>query len=310
MRITVMGTGGVGGYFGARLAAAGEDVVFVARGAHLAAIRQDGLRVESIKGDVRIFPAQATDRPEEVGTVDWVLCAVKAWQVGEAAEAMKPMVGPRTTVLPLQNGVEAADQLTSVLGKEAVVGGAAWIAAHVVSPGLIRHPAIEPRVALGELGGPPSPRVQAMRDAFDRAGVAVEASADIRAVLWTKLLFISSISGVGAVARAAAGEVREVPETRALLAAAMREVEAVARALGVTLAPDVVEKTLAFVDGMPPATTASMQRDIWDGRPSELEAQNGAIVRLGRQAGVPTPTHAFLYSALLPQERRARRSKH
>jgi 2-dehydropantoate 2-reductase len=296
MRIAVMGAGGVGAYFGARLAAAGEDVVFIARGAHLAAIRDAGLRLESIKGDVHVFPARATDRPDEVGPVDWVLCAVKAWQVVEAAEAARP----------LQNGVEAADQVAGVLGGDSVVGGAAWIASHVAAPGVVRHSAIEPRVALGELGGPPSARVETMRDALARAGVVAEAAADIRAVLWTKFLFISSISGVGAVARASAGGVREVAETRALLVAAMRETEAVARALDIRLAPDVVERTLQFIDGMPPATVASMQRDIWDGRPSELEAQNGAIVRLGRKVGVPTPTHAFVYASLLPQERRAR----
>jgi 2-dehydropantoate 2-reductase len=306
MRIAVMGTGGVGGYFGARLAAAGHDVAFIARGAHLAAIRERGLRVESVKGDVDVAPARATDRPEDVGPVDWVICAVKAWQVPEAARSIRPLVGRSTSVLPLQNGVEAAGQLAEVLGADRVVGGAAWIAASIVAPGVVRHAGIEPRVAVGEPGGPPSARVHAIRDAFLEAGVEAEAVADVRAVIWTKFLFISAVSGVGGVTRAPAGETRAVAETRALLVSAMAETAAVGRAHGVALAADVVEKTMAFVDAMPAATTASMQRDVVAGRPSELEAQSGAIVRLGRAVGVPTPTHAFLYAALLPQERRAR----
>ncbi len=306
MRIAVFGTGGAGGYFGARLWAAGEDVAFVARGAHLDAIRAQGLRVESILGDVHVQPARASDRAEDIGPVDWVLCGVKAWQVGAAAEAMRPLMGAGTAVLPLQNGVEATDELARVLGSAHVVGGAAWIASQVAAPGLIRHAAVEPRVTLGELDGSASPRVQALHAALVRAGVRAEVAADIQAVLWAKMAFIAAVSGVGAVARVPIGETRAVPETRALLVAALDEAAAVARARGVAIAPDQTEKTLAYIDGLPVHTTASMQRDIEAGRPSELEAQNGALVRLGRAAGVPTPTHAFLYAALLPLERRAR----
>jgi 2-dehydropantoate 2-reductase len=306
MRIAIFGTGGAGGYFGARLAAAGEDVAFIARGAHLAAMRAHGLRVESILGDVHVHPARATDRPGEIGAVDWVICGVKAWQVGEAAEAMRPLIGERTAVLPLQNGVEAAQELTRVLGAEPVVGAAAWIAAQVAAPGLVRHVAVEPRIALGELDGRASPRVQALHAALVRAGVRAEIAADIQAVLWSKLAFIAAVSGVGAVTRVPVGEARAVPETRALLVAALEEAAAVARAHGVGVARDLVVGTLAFIDGLAPHTTASMQRDIEAGRPSELEAQNGALVRLGRAKGVPTPTHAFLYASLLPLERRAR----
>lgn len=306
MRVAIFGTGGAGGYFGARLFQCGEDVAFVARGAHLHAIRERGLRVESISGDVHVQPARATDRPAEIGPVDWVICGVKAWQVADAAEAMRPLMGPGTAVLPLQNGVEAADQLAAVLGREHVVGGAAWIASHVAAPGVIRHIGVEPRVVLGELDGRASARVEALRDALARAGARAELSADMRGVMWAKLVFIAAVSGVGAVTRAPVGESRALPETRRLLLAALEETAAVARAHGVALAPDVVATTLGFIDQLAPHTTASMQRDVAEGRPSELEAQNGAVARLGRAVGVPTPAHDFIYAALLPLERRAR----
>jgi 2-dehydropantoate 2-reductase len=306
VRVLVYGTGGVGGYFGARLAAAGEDVVFLARGAHLAALREQGLRLESILGDAHIRPVQATDRPEGAGAVDVVLLGVKAWQVEEAAQALSPVLGPDAFVLPLQNGVEAPDQLAAVLGKDRVIGGACWIVAERRAPGVIRHAAVEPRVVIGELDGAASPRVEALRDAFARAGVRCEATDAIRRVLWTKFLFISGVSGVGAVTGLPAALYRAVPETRALLTAALEEVAALARAHGVSLAKDAVADTLRFIDGLAPTATASMQRDILEGRPSELEAQNGAVARLGRARGVPTPAHDFLYAALLPRERRAR----
>lgn len=306
MRIAIFGTGGAGGYFGARLAQAGEDVVFVARGAHLQALREHGLRLESIRGDVHLRDVRATDRPDEIGPVDWIVCGVKTWQVNEAAQAMRPLIGAHTAVLPLQNGVEAASQLAAVLGPEHVVGGAAWVAAHVAQPGLIRHVGVDPRVVCGELDGRVTRRVEAVREALARSGTRAEVSSDIRGVMWAKFVFIAAVSGVGAVARVPVGEARAVPETRHLLECALGETAAVAREHGVTLAADVVTTTLAFIDQLAPHTTASMQRDIADGRPSELEAQNGAVVRLGRAVGVPTPTHDFLYAALLPLERRAR----
>ncbi len=306
MRIAVFGTGGAGGYFGARLAAAGEDVAFIARGAHLAAMRAHGLRVESPRGDLHLVPVRASERAADVGPVDFVVCGVKAWQVADAAADMRPLMGAETAVLPLQNGVEAAPQLARVLGPEHVLGGAAWIAAQVAAPGLIRHVAVEPRLVFGELDGRRSARAESLREAFARAGERAEIAADIQAVLWAKLAFISTVSGVGAVTRAAVGETRALPETRALLVAALEECVAVARAHGVALAPDTVGGTLGYIDALPAHTTASLQRDVADGRPSELEAQNGAVARLGRERGVPTPTHDFLYAALLPQERRAR----
>lgn len=306
MRIAVFGAGGVGGYFGGRLAQAGEEVVFIARGAHLEAMRANGLRVDSLQGDFTVHPVHATDAPAEVGKADVVLVAVKAWQVPEAAAAIQPMLGKATFVVPLQNGVEAPEQLAAVLGKECVLGGLCHIVSYIAGPGHIRHAGIEPHIAFGELQGRKSERAEALKATFNRAGVWAEVPDDIQAAMWEKFLFIAAISGVGAVTRAPAGVMRRLPETRGFLESAMKETAIVGRGHDVNLPEDVVEETLAFIDNLPEGATASMQRDIIEGRPSELHSQNGAVVRLGAEVGVPTPTHAYLYHALLPQELRAR----
>lgn len=303
----MFGAGGVGGYFGGRLAEAGESVAFVARGAHLEALRQGGLRVDSIAGDFVVHPVEAADDPARIGPVDLVVVATKAWQVPEAARALGPLLGRDTFVLPLQNGVEAADQLAAEVGPERVLGGLCRILAFVAGPGHIRHPGIPPRVEFAERDGRKSERVEGLRAVFERArGLSVHVPADIEAAVWEKFLFIAPVSGVGAVTRLPVGVFRTVPESRGLLAAAMAEVWALARARGVALPDDAVAKTLGYVDSMPPESTASMQRDILEGRPSELEAQTGTIVRLGRAASVPVPSNAMIYAALLPLERKAR----
>ena len=306
MRFAIFGSGGVGGYYGARLAAAGEDVTFVARGAHLAAIRSEGLRVTSINGDVHVNPARATNEPSDIGQVDFVISAVKAWQVPEAAAAMRPLLGPETAVLTLQNGVEAGDQIRAEAGAWRVVEGATWIMSFIEAPGHIRHAGVEPRIVLGERDGTASVRVESIRACFESAGVKCEVAPDIAAVLWEKFLFIAAVSGLGAVTRLPVGGYRDVPQARRLLTAALEETAAVARAEGVKLPDKVVAKTLAFLDALPPESTASMHRDIAAGRPSELESQSGSVSRRGRRAGVATPVHDFLYAALLPLERRAR----
>jgi len=306
MRVAVFGTGAVGGYFGGRLAQAGEDVVFIARGERLRALRDHGLRVDSLKGDFALHPVQATDDPASAGPVDVVLVGVKAGQVPEAARAMRPLVRPETFVVPLQNGVEAPAQLAAVLGAEHVVGGLCRIVSLVVEPGYLRHAGLEPYVAFGELDNRPSARTERLRQAFARAGVTAEIPSDIQVAMWAKFLFIASFSGVGAVTRAPAGVLRELPETRRMLEQAMREILAVAQARGIALPETTISNTMTLIDGLPPDGTASMQRDLMAGRPSELESQNGAVVRLGQEAGVATPLHAFLYHSLLPLELRAR----
>ncbi len=306
MRIAIVGAGGVGGYFGGRLALAGHEVTFIARGTHLEAIRRSGLRVDSIDRNFIISPAQATDDIESVGPVDAVLVAVKSWQLPDAAVAMRPLVGPDTVVLPLLNGVEAADQLGAVLGTGHVLGGLCRIIATLEGPGHIRHGGLDPTIVFGELDNRRSNRVQQLARALEGAGVAARIPPDVHVAIWEKFMLIATWSGIGAVTRAPIGVWRGLPGTRVMAASALEEVHAVAHARGIALAADRVTKTLEFLDSVPAAGTASMQRDVIEGRPSELEAQNGAVVRLGAEAGVPTPTHAFLYSSLLPQELAAR----
>jgi 2-dehydropantoate 2-reductase len=307
MRIAVFGAGAVGGYFGGRLAQAGHAVVFIARGAHLEAMRRDGLVVRSTSGDFALCPVEATDAPAGVGRVDVVLVAVKAWHVREAGRAMLPMLGDASFVVPLQNGVEACDELAEEVGRERVVGGLCRLISVLEAPGRIRHAGVTPRIEFGEPDGRPSARVDALRAAFGAAaGVTAVVPADVAAAIWEKFLFIAPFSGVGAVTRAPAGAMRAVPETRGLLESAMREVHALALARRVAVREDAVARTLGFVDGLPADATASMQRDLIEGRPSELEYQNGAVVRLARPAGVPVPVNAFLYASLLPAELKAR----
>jgi len=306
MRIAVFGTGAVGGYFGGRLAQAGEDVVFIARGEQLRALLMQGLQVDSIKGDFLVKPVHVTDDLAEAGKVDVVLVGVKAWQVPEAAEAMRPLVGPETCVVPMQNGVEAPSQLVAVLDAQHVLGGLAKIISFIVGPGHIRHAGAEPYVAFGELDNRPSERSEQLRQAFVRAGVKVEIPPDIQAALWDKFLFVVSLGGVGAVTRAPIGVLRSVPETRQILEQAMYEIFSVAQAREIALPEDVIDKTMAFVDNLPPGGTTSLQRDIMEGKPSELAAWNGAVVRLGQEVGVITPLHTFIYNSLLPLELRAR----
>jgi 2-dehydropantoate 2-reductase len=307
MRIAIFGSGGVGGYFGGRLAEAGEDVFFLARGEHLRAMRRGGLAVESTAGDFQIPRPRATDDPAEVGPVDAVLLCVKAWQVPEAARAIGPLLGPETFVVPLQNGIEAAEQITDEIGPGRVVPGLCKILSYLSGPGKVRHAGVDPWIAFGEEDGSPSPRVAELRRAFEGSrGVRVEVPSDIRVALWEKFLFIAPFSAVGAVTRMPAGVVRSIPETRRMLESAMREVVSLARASGVDLRDDSVARTMAFVDGLPAAATSSMQRDIIEGRPSELSSQSGAITRLSKAAGLPAPVNEFLYASLLPSERRAR----
>lgn len=306
MRIIVYGTGGVGGYFGGKLAQSGEDVWFIARGEHLRALQTSGLKVESPKGDFHLEIVQATDQVQQIGPADVVLMCVKAWQVPESAQAIQSVIGPETFVVPLENGVEAPDQLIAVLGKEHVLGGLCRIASQLAAPGFIRHLGIEPSIAFAELDSKPSQRSQLLLKAFEKAEVKAEIPADIWVALWIKFMFIAAVSGLGAVARVPIGVFRSLPGTRRILQEVMQEIGMVARAQGVNLPADSVEKTMALIDSLPESTTASMQRDIMEGRPSELEAQNGAVVRLGEKYGIPTPANRFLYECLMPQELKAR----
>lgn len=306
MKLAVVGVGGVGGYFGGRLAQAGHEVYLVARGDHLAAIRANGLQVRSTLGDFSVRPAGATDSPAAVGPVDAVLVGVKSWQLPAAAATLGPLLGPETPVVPLLNGVEAADVIAAAVGREHTLAGLCRIMAEITAPGVISHAGLQPSLAFGELDNARTPRAEALLAAFKQAGVRADIPADIELAVWEKFLLICTWSGLGSVTRVPIGAWRALPETRALAAQVLAEAAAVARARGVAVAPGSEEKIMGFLDAVPAEGTASMQRDIMEGRPSELEAQNGAVVRLGAAAGVPTPANSFIYAALLPQERAAR----
>lgn len=306
MRIAIFGAGSVGGYFGGRLSQAGEDVVFIARGEHLNAMLTNGLRVDSINGDFAVQPVQATDDPFKIGKVDVVLVGVKAWQVPEVAEAMRPMIGPKTIVLPMQNGLEAPAQLTEILGEQHVLGGLCGLFCYVKGPGHIVHAGIDPFVKFGELDNHRSQRVEQLLDSFKRAGVKAEIPPDIQIAMWMKFLFITVWSGMGAVTRAPIGVWRSLPETRRMAELNLQEIITVAAALDISLPEEALQTAMNMYDSQVPKSTASLQRDVMAGRPSELDAQIGAVVRFGQEAEVAIPQHTFIYYSLLPMELRAR----
>lgn len=318
MRIAVYGCGGVGAYFGGRLAQIGQDVTFIARNESLSAMRSNGLKVGSIAGDFNLERVQVTGNPAEVGQVDYVLCCVKSWQVTAAARAMRPLIGENTLVIPLQNGVEAPTELASILGPAKVLGGLCAIVAFQASPGHIKHSGANPLIRFGHLDNRPDPRVNELSEIFNHcSGLKSSIPDDIRVAMWQKFMLITPWSGLGAVSRAPIGVLLEQPETRKLLREATEEVYRLGIALDVPLPDDSVDSTMSTLEGITPNSTTSMQRDLVRGRPSELDAQNGAVVRLAHEAGVDTPLNRFMLFSLRSLELRARgalsfnrRSKH
>ena len=298
MNFAIMGSGGVGGYFGGRLAAAGFDVAFIARGAHLEAIRAAGLRIESPLGEALIHPARASDSPADIGPVDTLLFATKLWDTEAAAEACRPLVGPETAVISLQNGIDAADRLAAVLGRDRVMGGVSQIAAVIKAPGVIAHNSDFARITFGEFDGLRSPRAEGLLAALEAAGIEATLSDDIVAAIWLKFIFLVAFSALTSITRLPIGPVREDPETRGLLVQIMSETAAVARAQGVTLDAGIVDTTLAFVDRTPATMRSSMAGDLARGNRLELEWLSGAVVRIGKARGVATPANAFIATAL------------
>ena len=299
MRIAVVGAGGVGGGYGAFLAKAGADVTFIARGAHLAAIKSNGLRLESPLGDIHLVSTQATDDPKRVGAVDVVLFCVKLWDVESAGAAIKPMVGPHTAVIPLQNGIDASERLVPMLGVQAVMGGVANIAATVMAPGVVRHTG-GLRMVFGELDGGASARGEAFAALCARAGVDGVLSRSILTDLWMKFILLASNASIMALARLPVGKLRDDPDIGPWFAAAYEEVTRVGRAAGVALPPDAVERTLGFNRSAPPHLIPSMAVDLLRGNRIELPWLSGKVVELGRKHGVPTPIHSLMYAMLKP----------
>jgi 2-dehydropantoate 2-reductase len=299
VRIAVIGAGGIGGYFGGRLAERDHEVAFIARGAHLEAIRSNGLSVASVAGDFEVAPAVATDDPADVGEVDAVLLGVKTWQLPAVLPQLPPLLGSDTAVITTQNGVEAPDQVAQAIGQEHVLPGVAKIFASVEAPGRIRHIGGPGNLTFGEWDDRPTERVRRLQEAFGDAGVIAR---DIWVELWFKLLFVVPFGTLGAAADANLGVLRSAPGTRRLLATLMAEIREVARAREVALPDNCVEVAMGFIDSQPAAGTTSLQRDIQSGRPSELEAWTGAVVRLGEQTGVATPVHDTIYQILRTRE--------
>ncbi len=299
MRVNVIGAGGVGGYFGGRLRAAGVPVGFLARGRHLEALRRDGLTILSELGDIRLPSVEASDRPEDLPPADLVVVAVKNWDTDEAGHAAARLRAPGGEVVSFQNGVEAWERLEQILGTP-VLGGVARVAAIIERPGVIRQTGVTRALTIGDFGGRCPEILERFRDAGERAGFEVVLSDDIRAAVWEKFLFLTSMSAIASATRLPAGPVRSNPATRGLLERAMREVEALARASGVDLPEDVVPRQMAFGDRIAPASTPSMLGDLRRGSRLELPWLSGAVARMGRERGVPTPIHEFAAAILDP----------
>jgi 2-dehydropantoate 2-reductase len=300
MRVAVIGAGGVGGAFGAALAQAGADVTFVARGAHLAAMRDKGLRVEGGRGETVVSPARATDDPATIGPVDFVLFCVKLWDVENAGAAIKPLIGPTTAVIPLQNGVDAAERLIPILGAPAMMGGVAQISATIAEPGVIRQVGTFMRLIFGELEGGKSARGEAFLALCQKAGFDATHSDQIMTELWMKFILLATNAALTAATRTPLGVLRDDPDIAPLFARASAEVAAVGRARGVKLPEDAVERVVGFTRTSPPTMMASMAHDLIRGNRIELPWLSGKVVALGRELGVPTPVHEVLYAVLKP----------
>jgi 2-dehydropantoate 2-reductase len=295
----MMGSGGVGGFFGGRLAHAGYDVSFIARGAHLAAMRERGITIENEpQGDIRVPKVRVTDDPATLGPVDLIVFSVKLWDTEAAARQIKPLVGPNTGVLSLQNGVIKDDILRREFGEAAVMGGVCYVATHISRPGVIHQTGTMQRIVLGEYDGRSSERAQFLHEALRKAGVNAELSGDVRRAIWEKFVFLVALSATTTAMRSTIGPIRENPRTRAFLLQIMREAVAVGRAHGVALPEDYAEGRLAFADGLPADMTSSMHHDLERGKRLELEWLSGGVVQLGRAVGIPTPANGAVCDIL------------
>ena len=304
MKIAIMGSGGVGGYFGALLHRAGQQVWFIARGEHLRAMQAGGLRVTSVLGDFTIR-VNATDNPIEVGAADLVVFGVKSYDTEAAATFMRPMVGPTTAILCVQNGVDNEEKLAAIYGERAVLPGVVHIFSVVSAPGVIAQTGGPRKITFGEPDGSITPRVERIFEVFRKAEINCRISTRILADLWEKFLLICALGGMTALTRAPIGEIRSCPESRAMLQAVMEEVAAVARAKGIALPADAVEQVMRFTADMPPGGRASLYHDLAAGKRLELDALSGAVVRFGEAIGVGTPMNRAIYAALKPHDLKA-----
>ncbi len=305
MKIAIIGAGGVGGYFGGRIANSGHMVTFVSRGEHFKAIRENGLKVLSISGDFIIDKVKVTDEIKNVGKVDLVLLAVKAWQVKEVAKQIKDIADDHTTVMPLQNGIMAAQELAVHLDKKNIIGGLCRIISKIEAPGIIRHFGVEPFIAFGELDNQKTDRTAKIKELFDNVGITSLIADDINEELWNKFMAIC-VSGLLAVTRSTYGTVRELKETRKMMNDLLGEIYEISFGEKIRLDNKIVEKTMLLIDSYPYESTSSLTRDVMAGRPSEIEYQNGTVVKLGEKYNINVPVNRYIYNCILPMELAAR----
>jgi 2-dehydropantoate 2-reductase len=308
MEIAIIGAGGVGGYYGAKMAKAGYNVLFVARGEHLKAIRENGLQIKSIHGDFSVNPARVTDKVTDLGGSDFILLAMKAWQVAEVAQELKGVIKADATILPLQNGVMAFDELSHELGSAHIINGLCRIFSKIESPGVISHLGFDPVIIFGEADNKVTDRVSALKEIFDHSGIKSRIAEDIQSELWKKFINICA-SGLLAVTRSTYGEIREIKETRQMMQALFEEIYVLSQEMGICIEDNFISRTMSFVDSFAYDATSSLTRDVLEGKPSEIEYQNGTVVKLAEQCGVHTPVNKFIYECILPMERRARDKK-
>ncbi|MGQ1910616.1 ketopantoate reductase family protein [Marinifilum sp. RC60d5] len=294
MKIGIIGTGGVGGYFGARLAAAGNEVHFLARGAHLKAIQEKGLQVKSIKKDVLIQPALASDLISDLSQCDLVIFACKAWQIREIAPQLAQSLQKKALLLPLQNGVLAADELSEFFDRKQILGGLCMIFSYIEAPGIIKHVGLqEPMIIFGELDQAKSERCELIRELLKKADIRCKLSDDIQSSIWQKFILIC-LSGVGTIANQGYGLIRETPESRSILIDVLTEVSQIAKAKNINLPENIVEKSMSIIDSYPADSMSSLARDVLSGKTSEIDYQNGTVVRFGKELGIATPANKFV----------------
>jgi 2-dehydropantoate 2-reductase len=308
MKIGIIGAGGVGGYFGGKLALSGYDVTFVARGEHLRALKENGLTVKSIYGDFKIESVNAAERIEDLKNTDLILICVKAWQVKDIAKKLKPVVNENTVVIPLQNGVLAIEELQEHLQDGNIAGGLCFIISKIELPGIINHFGIEPAIVFGEINNIKTERLNRIKEVFDRSFIKSKISDDIYADLWKKFITIC-VSGLLAVTKSTYGELRALKQTRKMMIDLLKEIYRLSQKIGINIKPDFVGKTVSLIDTYPFNSTSSLTRDVWEGKPSEIDYQNGTVVRFGQKYKVETPVNKFVYNCILPMELKARRKR-
>lgn len=307
MKIVVYGLGGIGGYFGARLMQSGNNVIFISRGITIDKVLSEGLILESIKGNIHLNNVRITDNIQSVGDADLILLTVKAWQIKEIASSLKPLVGKNTSIIPLQNGVETVDTLLEYYDESNILAAMCRLVAFKTDHNKIKHTDVEPSITFGELDNSESKRVQRIKKVLNDAGIHAIIPSDIHSMIWQKFMFVASTSGVGAVTRSTLGMVRSIPESRNLLKRSMEEIRNIAIRKNIFMPDNIVEKNMERLDSLAYETTASTQRDIMEGRPSELKNLTGAVVKYGQELNVDTPVSNFIYASLLPIEMKARK---